>query len=275
MRAEQAFCLLAALVTAAPMRAAELRGAAGVVDSTPPLGIQLGGYEELRPDRPAKGIRDPLTGRILILNDGRHSVAYVVADMIGAFATAEMQQLRSGVKSEAGIDWFLFSVTHTHSSPAMHEEYPGGKFPDWEQVAIGKIIAGVAETSRRLEPVRLGTGWGQADIGHDRRFIQADGSVRMLWRNSTRTVTYPADAAVGVLRVDTTRGEPLAILVNYACHPVVFTADNDFYSADYPGAMRRYVEKNVAGSPVCLFWQGAAGNINPYFDKTYLEEDSA
>ncbi len=49
--AEHAFCLLAALVMVAPLRAGELRGAAGVVDITPPLGIQLGGYEELRPDR--------------------------------------------------------------------------------------------------------------------------------------------------------------------------------------------------------------------------------
>jgi len=262
-------------VTAIPARGAELRGAAGLVDITPPLGIQLGGYEELRPDRPAKGIRDPLTARILVLNDGRHSTAYVVADLIGTFPPAEMDQLRAGVKSEAGIEWSFFSVIHSHSAPAMHEEYPGGKFPDWEQEAIRKIVAGVVETARRLEPVRLGTGWGQADIGHDRRFVQADGSIRMLWRNSTRMVTYPADTTVGVLRVDNARGEPLAILVNYACHPVVFTADNDLYSADYPGAMRRYVEKNLGGSPICFFLQGAAGNINPYYDKSYLEEDAA
>ena len=262
-------------LAAGSARAAELRGAAGLVDITPPLGVQLGGYEELRPDRPAKGIRDPLTARILVLSDGRHSAAYVVADMIGTFATAEVEQLRSRVKSEAGIEWFFFSVTHSHSSPAMHEEYPGGKFPEWEQEAIRKIVAGVAETARRLEPVRLGTGWGQADIGHDRRFVRADGSIRMLWRNSTRAVTYPVDTTVGVLRVDNARGEPLAILVNYACHPVVFTADNDFYSADYPGAMRRYVEKGLGGAPICFFLQGAAGNINPYFDKTYLDEDAA
>ncbi|PYV07898.1 MAG: hypothetical protein DMG23_14975, partial [Acidobacteria bacterium] len=145
---------------------------------------------------------------------------------------------------------------------------------DWEQEAIRKIAGGIAETAKRVEPVRLGAGWGQVDIGHDRRFVQADGSVRMLWRNATRAVTYPVDTTVGVLRVDIERGEPLAILVNYACHPVVFTADNDLYSADYPGAMRRYVEKNFGGSVTCFFLQGAAGNINPYFDKTYLEEDS-
>ena len=255
-------------------RAAELRGAVGLVDITPPLRVQLGGYEELRPDRPAKGVRDPLTARILVLSDGVHFVALVAADLIGTFATREMEQLRSKVKADAGIDWLLFAVSHTHSAPAMHEEYPEGKFPDWEQEAIRKIAGGIAETTKRLEPVRLGTGWGQVDIGHDRRFVQADGSVRMLWRNSTRAVTYPVDTTVGVLRVDIERGEPLAILVNYACHPVVFTADNDLYSADYPGAMRRYVEKNFGGSVTCFFLQGAAGNINPYFDKTYLEEDS-
>jgi len=269
-------CALTVLgIAVLPARGAELRGAAGLVDITPPLGVQLGGYQELRADRPAKGIRDPLTARILVLSDGRNTAAFVVADLIGAFATAEMAQLRSEVKQRTGIDWLFYAVTHSHSAPDMQEEYPDGKFPAWEQEAIRKIVAGIAEAAQGLEPVRLGAGWGQSDIGHDRRFVQADGSIRMLWRNSTRTVTYPADTTVGVLRVDNARGEPLAILVNYACHPVVFTADNDFYSADWPGAMRRYVEKNVAGSPICFFLQGAAGNINPYYDKTYLDEDAA
>jgi neutral ceramidase len=263
------------VLPAVPVGANELRGAAGVVDITPPLGIQLGGYEELRPDRPAKGIRDPLTARILVLNDGRRSAAFVVADLIGTFATAEMEQIRASVKAEIGIEWLFFSVTHSHSAPAMQEQYPAGTFPEWEQQAIRKIVAGVGEAARRLEAVRVGTGWGQTDIGHNRRFVRGDGSVRMLWRNSTRVATYPVDTSVGVLRVDNARGAPIAILVNYACHPVVFTADNDFYSADYPGVTRRYVERNLKGSPICLFLQGAAGNINPYFDKTYLDEDAA
>jgi len=267
--------LLLSAVLAVPVYSGELHGAVGMVDITPPLGLQLGGYEELRPDRPAKGIRDPLTARILVLTDGKNALAVVAADLIGTFPAPELEQLRQMVKTEAGITWLMFSVVHTHSAPAMHEAYPEGKFPDWEQQAIRKLAAGIREVAGRLELVRLGTGWGQADIGHDRRFVQADGSVRMLWRNSTRIITYPADPSVGVLRVDNARGQPLGILVNYACHPVVFTADNDFYSADYPGAMRRYVEKSIPGSPLCFFLQGAAGNINPYFDKTYLEEDAA
>jgi len=258
-----------------PVRGAELEGAAGVIDITPPLGIQLGGYEELRPDRPAKGIRDPLTARVLVLSDGKNRLAVVVADLIGTFASAELDELRSQAVAESGITTLLFSVTHSHSAPLMQENYPGGKFPDWEQQAIKKIAAGIHDAAGRLEPVRLGSGWGQADIGHNRRFAQSDGTTRMLWRNSTGIITYPVDPTVGVLRVDDASGAPLAMLVNYACHPVIFTADNDFYSADWPGAMRSYVEKTLGGRAICFFLQGAAGNINPYFDKTPLEEGAA
>ncbi len=267
--------LLILVLAAAAARAGELRGAVGQVDITPPLGVQLGGYEELRPDRPAKGVRDPLLARILVLSNGKNSVSLVAADLIRTFGEPEMELLRAKVKADTGIAWLLLAVSHTHSAPEMHDEYPGGKFPDWEQQAIRKIVEGIREVAGRLQPVRLGTGWGQVDIGHNRRFVQADGSVRMLWRNSTRIVTYPVDPTVGVLRVDNARGEPLAILVHYACHPVVFSADNDFYSADYPGAMRRDVEKQFGSSPLCFFLQGAAGNINPYVDKTPLQEDAA
>ena len=58
----------------------------------------------------------------------------------------------------------------------------------------------------------------------------------------------------------------MAIVVHYACHPSVLGPDNRKISADYPGAMREEVEKLFPGA-VCLFWQGAAGDINPYMDK--------
>jgi hypothetical protein len=56
------------------------------------------------------------------------------------------------------------------------------------------------------------------------------------------------------------------VLVNYACHPSVLGPDNLQYSADYPGAMKRYVESQVPGA-TALFVQGGAGDINPYRDK--------
>jgi len=155
----------------------------------------------------------------------------------------------------------------------IDDQYPG-KLPPWEIEAQDKIAKAIEETSQRLVPARIGTGYGQTLIGHNRRFIQPDGKVKMLWRNETKLSTHPVDSTVGIIRIDDASGKPLAILVNHACHPVVFGPDNLRYSADYPGAMASYVEEQFDKTPVCFFLQGGAGDINPYFDKTSLKEDA-
>src|SRR5439155_25525 len=103
--------------------------------------------------------------------------------------------------------------------------------------------------------------------------VNPDGTVTMFWSNPTKVPTAPVDRIVSVLRVDSEDGTPLAILVNYACHPVIFGADNLQYSADYPGVMTQTVEKAFDGKPLCMFLQGAPGDINVYNATTPLEQD--
>jgi hypothetical protein len=78
------------------------------------------------------------------------------------------------------------------------------------------------------------------------------------------------DGTVSVLRVDAANGEPIAILVNYACHAVVFGSDNLQYSADFPAVLSQSVQGAFASKPICFFLQGAAGDINPYYAVTAL-----
>jgi hypothetical protein len=66
---------------------------------------------------------------------------------------------------------------------------------------------------------------------------------------------------VGVVRIEREGGAPLAVLVNYACHPTVLGPDNTLVSPDYPGTTKRVVEAHV-GAP-CLFLQGAHGDMGP------------
>jgi hypothetical protein len=110
-------------------------------------------------------------------------------------------------------------------------------------------------------------GTGQVFIGHNRLFYKQLGQGKMLWRNETKIRTSPVDPTVMVVRFDSQDGSPLALMVNYACHPVVLGPENLHYSADFPGEMMRMVESNLPGS-LCLFVQGACGDINPYYDKT-------
>jgi hypothetical protein len=94
--------------------------------------------------------------------------------------------------------------------------------------------------------------------------VNADGSVTMFFSNPTRIPTSPVDLTVAVLRIDEMDGTPLAILVNYACHPVVIMGQLAKYSADYPAVMCKTVEQQFGGKPLCLFLQGAAGDVDTY-----------
>jgi neutral ceramidase len=77
------------------------------------------------------------------------------------------------------------------------------------------------------------------------------------------------DRAVGVLRIDTVDGAPLACVVNHQTHPVSQTGQVDHISADYPGRAREVVEALTGAT--FLFLQGACGDINASIMKPTYE----
>ena len=262
--------LAAGVVTFATASAAEFRAAATKVDITPADLVNLWGYSDRK--GPATGTHDPLFAKVLLLDDGTTRLAWITLDLGRPFGNESMAIVRERVRKSTGVTHVCFSASHTHSAPTIDEFYEEGKRPTWETAALDKISAGIESAASRLEPALIGAGEGSVFIGHNRRFIQPDGKVKMLWRNATKEPTHPLDPRVGVLRVDNVSGKTLAVLVNYACHPVVFGPDNLQYSADYPSAMAEVVEGSFGKDSVCLFLQGAAGDINPYYDKMQLDE---
>jgi hypothetical protein len=264
--------LLFAVVTGSCAVAHEFKAAAGKTDITPPLGNSLWGYGDRKGG--AASVLDPLYARVLVLDDETNKIALVTLDLGRSFGPPFMDAVRKRVKHSANVGQVFFMASHTHSGPAIDDKYPEGKIPAWENEAQEKIASTIEQTSSRVTVARIGTGYGETFIGHNRRLIQPDGKVKMLWRNETKIPTHPVDPTVGIIRVDDASGTPLAILVNYACHPVVFGPDNLRYSADYPGAMAQHVEEQFDKKPVCFFLQGAAGDINPYVDKTPLAQDA-
>jgi hypothetical protein len=265
--------LLAALLLAASTAtSAEFRAASAKTDITPSESRELWGYSDR--SGPATGKRDPLFAKVLLLDDGSHRLALVTLDLGRTFGVDSMNVVREHVKQSAKVEQVFFFASHTHSAPAIDESYAPGKRPEWESTALERIAAAIERAAERLQPASIGTGEGEVFIGHNRRLIEPDGSVKMLWRNATKTPTHPVDPRVGVIRVDGRGGRVLAVVVNYACHPVIFGPDNLKYSADYPSATAEVVEQAFGEGAVSLFLQGAAGNINPYFDKMRLDEDA-
>jgi hypothetical protein len=258
------------MVTDLPIAA--LKAGVAKADITPPVGQRMWGFAARV--SPATGTLDPLLARVLVLEVGEKRLALVALDLGRPFGPASLARLREDVKKSSGISYVLVVASHTHSGPVIKDEYAPRSTPLWESIAIEKIARAIDAAHERAAEARLGTGYGIAYISHNRRRVNPDGTITWFDRNLTRIPTSPVDPTVSVLRVDTSEGQPLAILVNYACHPVVFGADNLKYSADFPGVMARRVEQAFGGQPVCFFLQGAPADINPYYAVTPLEEDA-
>jgi neutral/alkaline ceramidase-like enzyme len=249
------------------------RAGVAKAEITPPPGLPMYGFLDRLKDRKlSMGSLDPLYARILVLEAGEKRLALVTLDLGRTFRESELAQLRQRLKASAGIAFLVVTASHTHSGPNIVDEESGDALKAWETTAIEKISAAVVEASRHLLDARIGTGRGEIYIGYNRRQVQADGTVKMLWTNPGKQPTSPLDPSVLVMRIDDAEGKPLAILVNYACHPVVLGPDNLNYSADFVAVMTDTVEKAFDRMPLCLFLQGADGDINPYYATTLLSD---
>ncbi len=240
----------------------KLAAGAAAVQIDPPIGIVMSGYGARQ--GVSTGTIDELRAKILVLEGEERAVALVTLDLIGPFPDAQLEEIRSRVRRSVGVEDVIFNVSHTHSGPMLRQEDPD----PWQVKAVRDVGDAIERAWRGREPVRLGVGQGAVSIGHNRLYHMSRGEGRMLWRNETKIRTSPVDRTVMVLRLDRMDGTPLAVAVNYACHPVVLGPENLEYSADYPGEMMRIVGSALPGDPVVLFIQGAAGDINPYYDKT-------
>ena len=270
-RLKLAGCLgLLVLGAAASLPGATLRAGVAKVDITPPVGVPMWGYTL----RDSTGTLDPLYARVLVLEVGEKRLALVALDLGRCFGHDSLERLRAAVRQSSGISYLLAAASHTHSAPVVQDAYRNGT-PAWETAALDKIAQAVADAHQHAVEARLGAGYGVAYIGHNRHRANRDGTVTWFEHNPTQIPTAPVDPTVAVLRVDTADGRSLAVLVNYACHPVVFGPDNTQYSADYPGVMTKTVEQALGGQPLCFFLQGAPGDINSYYAVIPLKENAA
>lgn len=248
-----------------------LRAGIAKVDITPQTHEVMWGFEDRL--APAESTLDPLYARVLVLEAGRQRLAIVALDLGRSFGEASLDRLREAARKSSGITCLLAAASHTHSAPIIKDEY-SAQPPPWELRALDRIESAIAEAAGNLQDARLGTGTGAVYIGHNRLPLRPDGTFGWFERNTTMIPTAPVDPTVTVLRVDRADGTPLAILVNYACHPVVLGSDNRQYSADYPAAMNRTVEAAFAGQVMSFFLQGAPGDINPYYAVTPIQENA-
>lgn len=234
--------------------AADFRAGVSRVDITPPAGHAMGGYSERK--GAATGTHDPLFATVLVIESGDNSLALVTCDL-RSFVSTRVGEL---AKQKFGVKNTIISVSHTHSGPLTWE----ARTP-WYTEAEDKMAEAIGKAKAAMFPASLEISTGHIYLGFNRRKVE-NGRATMWWRNAEKLPSHPLDPTVNALQVKDAVGKVRAVVVNFACHPSVLGPDNLQYSADYPGAMKKYVEAQTPGA-MCLFVQGGAGDINPYRDK--------
>jgi neutral ceramidase len=221
---------------------ARLLAGAGTANITPEIGIPMGGYGARQGT--STGIHDRLFARTVAFCDGTTTLVISVCDLVGV-GSQVVDRVRRLAQDELAIPSanVLVAATHTHSGPL--EVNPAESTPFAETLASG-VLRSIREAIAALQPVSLRVGTVTVDtISQNRR--DPAGPIETL---ATVLAATPEGG-----------GRPAVTLVNYACHSTVLEYDNMQYSPDFPGAMVRFLEREVGGTAIYL--QGAAGDINP------------
>ena len=212
-------------------------------------------------DYAAGPVNDPSFVKALAISDGSKTAVIITVDVvaiggIGRISNQYLPTIRAELQKH-GIDPenILVNASHCHSVVRG----------DTDQLTIQAVKDAVAA----MVPVRIGTGRGHEDrIMENRRLNMKDGSEVDMRRaysmppDEDVESVGPVDPEIGILRLDRADGTPLALLYNFACHPIhgVPSGGN---TADFPGFASKAIEQNLGENVMAFFVQGCAGDINP------------
>jgi len=268
--------LTTAVVTATALRANRARGAAtpqleageGVVDTTPPVGIELAGFHVTDgKKRLITGIRQPTAARALVLRVGSEMAAVVSVDI--AIVSREMSaRVRQRVAETTGIPaaHVRLCATHTHSMPGFHPLRQWGAVPLEYMAAVeAKIVEAVQLAKADLAPAELSVGTSRAVGGNFNRTTAKWKTDEQFTPQATDDERW-LDTLVHVLRFDRAGGQRALLWYHFSAHPVCY--GDTQAGPDWPGLVDQRVRESEKLAPV--FLQGHAGDVNPGDGKVWI-----
>jgi hypothetical protein len=205
---------------------------------------------------------DTLHARALVLREGETTVVIVSVDVvaigeIGPIGNEYLGQVRSALQKDLGIEPRNVMINASHCHGLVCKD------------VAARTVKVVKEAMRKVEPVTVGVGTGQEDrIMANRRLRLANGreaDVRHAYSlpaDAEVVGVGPIDPEIGILRLDRKNGETLAVVYQFACHPIQ-GVPNGGNTADITGFSSKVIEENMSEGTIALFLQGCGGDINP------------
>lgn len=219
---------------------------AAKVEITPPLGTPLDGVVE-RYGRGAESVHDPLWARSLYLSDGQRSVLLVSLDLF-QIPEALRERVLSLAPPDVSPEHIILTATHTRNGPG------GMARRLYRRPAAGPFMPELVETTARSIARSMGDAIAastRAAVGH--------GSTKLDVLSVNRALPDgPVDDELGVIRVEDSDGNIIALLAKFSAHPETVPEEGLYaFSADYPGAFCTALEGMISGGGIAFFLNGA------------------
>ena len=201
-------------------------------------------------------VNDSCFAKALVLKSGETTAVLVTVDAVAIGGIGRIGNgFLANVRQELGdlADEVIINASHCH----------GIVRTDLQQL----VVQAIRDAAKSLVPVKVSAGVGsESRISENRRMFLKDGTqtdMRRAYsmpRDEEVVSTGPIDPQIGLLRLDRADGTPLAIVYQFACHPIM-NPPSKGNSADYPGFASKVIEE--ATGAMAFFVQGCGGDINP------------
>ncbi len=249
---------------------------------TPPLHIPELGF--IPRQHRFKGVHDPLFAKALALEAEGNAAVIVTADAIGFHrnllgeGSDFVAEFRQRVRNATGVanEAIMLAASHAHSTPETIGLTPLREIEgagEWVNALLEKLVACAVDAWRERKPANAFAAVGEViGISWSRRIIGKDGKAYRLPNrpDDEQVEREDFDPQVGVLLFRHDDGD--IVFVNFACHPTVVQV-NDLVSADFPGALMHFIETHLPNCKMCLFAQGACGDVNTVYQTTSSFDD--
>ena len=248
----------------------ELMVGEGVVDITPPLGIELAGFHRpLENPRKIISIRRKSNVRALVLRQHGVQVALVSLDMI-AVSQEMAKRVQSEVERRTGIpaSQIRICATHTHSMPTFRYLRQWGAIsPEYMRKVEGDIVRSIELGIEDLAAAELLLGKAQTEGANFNRTTNVWKTDREFDSQSTDEDRW-LDTTLHTLMFKRSGGKKDLLWYHFSAHPVCYT--DDLAGPDWPGLVDQMVTESHHISPGYL--QGHIGDVNPGDGRIWIGE---
>ena len=243
-----------------PVHAGELRAGAAKVSITPTpdeFPYQIGR------EKPFVGVHDQVFARALVLDDGKTRVALVVEEVE---SIQDPKGTVSQIAQALGVPEsnVIVSATHTHESLTVFIH--GNQLTPTQQEEIQHSRQGAIDAAKqaaaKLQPAKISFARTEAYVNVN----NGEQNGIDYWYDPKG----PADKTLDLIRVESTGGQPIALVINYGMHAETMyrsvVKDGGYeVTGDIPGKVSDMMETNPTGAPVVLFTAPAEADELGYF----------